>query len=83
MSESLEILNHMVIEQAKEIRDLQADLVSMKKKQAQRDTERMIEERQRLRAGIKALGAIILVLGGVLWAYRAVIIGDAPRPPHN
>lgn len=40
---------------------------------AQMKLDAELRERSRLKAGIGALGSIVLVLGGVLWSYRSVI----------
>lgn len=77
------LLEYQVEEQAKELDQLKSELVELKKKMTDRDVARQVEERQRLRAGIKALGSLVLVLFGVLWAYRAVIMGDLPKFPHK
>ena len=45
----------------------------LEQKLAKVTTEVTERERRNLRWGISALGAIIIALGGVLWAYRGII----------
>lgn len=83
MTDDIELLEYKVDEQEKELGQLKAELADLQKKIADRDIARQAEERQRLMWGIKALGSLVIVLFGVLWAYRAVIMGDPPKFPHK
>ena len=66
MTESEQVLTYRLAQAEAEIRELREKVTQM-----ERDAE--TRERARLKAGIGALGTVVLTLFGVLWGYRSVI----------
>lgn len=66
MTESEQVLTYRLTQAEAEIQAL-----TVKVAQMERDAE--ARERARLKAGIGALGTVVLTLFGVLWGYRSVI----------
>lgn len=62
----IEVLEQATKDQFIEIKQLNADLVKIR-------TEEAARERNQLRWGVSALGAVVMTLGAILWAYRGVI----------
>lgn len=61
------------------IKELTAREQALEDKIEARERERDEEERKKLKAGIGALVAIIMTLGGIVWTFRSVILsGRAP-----
>lgn len=81
----LPVLQLRMEHQANDIRELKVELRTLHEAIRERDraleareNERLRQERQHLWTGIKTLITILGVLTGLVWAYRAVIIGTPP-----
>ncbi len=67
------LIMHRLNDQDKAIGALEKAIDALKQELVNRDTARAERERRSLIAGIIFLGSIITSLGGVIWAYRAMI----------
>jgi fatty acid desaturase len=81
----LRLIDANIQRQAEDLRELKAELKALNQAINERDraleareTERVRQEKAHIWTGIKALIAIIGILWGVIWLYRATIIGTLP-----
>lgn len=71
--ENIDLLMFRLERQDLELQALKKDVHELENHISQSETQRAIQEKRQLVAGISFLGSIIFLLVGVIWSYRNVI----------
>tara|TARA_Y100000310_G_scaffold324866_2_gene387338 strand:- start:4818 stop:5054 length:237 start_codon:yes stop_codon:yes gene_type:complete len=69
-----ELLTWRLVAMEKKLVDQHEEIEELKKTIVKMEIDAINREKARLRAGLGALGSLVLFMAGVIWAYRGFIL---------